>query len=45
LSYGNGLTNMRRRLIEIGGHCQIQSTPGSGTRVQFVVPVSMQNPG
>jgi signal transduction histidine kinase len=36
---GNGLPNMRRRLQEIGGQCQIQSAPGQGTKVRFVVPV------
>jgi len=36
---GNGLPNMRRRLQEIGGQCHIQSAPGQGTKVRFVVPV------
>jgi signal transduction histidine kinase/ligand-binding sensor domain-containing protein len=34
---GNGLTNMRLRLEKIGGRCEIQSTPGAGTEVRFVV--------
>jgi len=34
---GNGLENMRRRLAAIGGGCEIQSTPGAGTRVVFSV--------
>lgn len=34
---GNGLPNMRSRLKEIGGHCEITSS-GQGTRVQFAVP-------
>jgi len=33
----NGLENMRRRLQEIGGICEIQSEPGRGTRVIFTV--------
>jgi ligand-binding sensor domain-containing protein/signal transduction histidine kinase len=37
---GNGLKNMRRRLEKIGGRCEIQSSPGQGTLVKFVVPVS-----
>jgi signal transduction histidine kinase len=41
LSSGYGLVNMRRRLAEIGGRCEIQSTPGTGTRVAFVVPVKV----
>jgi signal transduction histidine kinase len=38
LSPGNGLRNMRRRLSEIGGRCEIQSAPGAGARVVFIVP-------
>lgn len=34
---GNGLANMRRRLEEIRGRCEIHSQPGAGTRVVFVV--------
>lgn len=44
LSSGNGLVNMRRRLSEIGGCCEIQSTPGSGTCVAFIVPVNVALP-
>jgi signal transduction histidine kinase len=44
LSSGYGLLNMRRRLAEIGGRCEIQSTPGTGTRVAFVVPVKVAMP-
>jgi len=44
LSSGYGLVNMRRRLGEIGGRCEIQSTPGAGTRVAFVVPVKVALP-
>jgi signal transduction histidine kinase/ligand-binding sensor domain-containing protein len=36
---GNGLGNMARRLSDIGGRCEIDSAPGRGTRVTFVVPV------
>ena len=38
---GNGLRNMRQRLEEIGGDCEIRSTPdnGCGTEVIFRVPV------
>lgn len=39
LASGNGLGNMHRRLADIGGHCEVQSTPGVGTRVKFVVSV------
>ena len=40
----DGLDNMRKRLAEIGGSCVIQSTPGSGTRVTFTVPLSDEPP-
>jgi signal transduction histidine kinase len=32
---GNGLTNIRRRLEDIGGSCVIESSPQTGTKVQF----------
>ena len=35
----NGLVNMRQRLQEIGGRCEIQSQRGQGTRVTFFLPV------
>ncbi|HEV2436311.1 MAG TPA: two-component regulator propeller domain-containing protein [Verrucomicrobiae bacterium] len=41
---GNGLRNMHRRLEKIGGRCEIQSAPGQGTEVQFIVPVSPDQP-
>ncbi len=34
---GNGLANMRQRLAEIGGRCEIESAPGKGTKVTFRV--------
>jgi signal transduction histidine kinase/ligand-binding sensor domain-containing protein len=36
---GHGLANMRGRLEEIGGHCEIQSQFGLGTCVRFMVPL------
>lgn len=36
--FGNGLINMRKRLEEIGGHCEIESRTGQGTTVTFTVP-------
>ncbi|HEY3915504.1 MAG TPA: two-component regulator propeller domain-containing protein, partial [Verrucomicrobiae bacterium] len=35
---GCGLINMRQRLTEIGGVCEIQSSPSAGTKVRFTVP-------
>jgi signal transduction histidine kinase len=40
---GNGLGNMRRRLEQIGGRCEIDSQTGRGTRIAFVV--SRGHPG
>ncbi|HLP75987.1 MAG TPA: two-component regulator propeller domain-containing protein, partial [Candidatus Paceibacterota bacterium] len=34
---GNGLINMRQRLEKIGGRCEIESPPGKGTTVRFIV--------
>ena len=34
-----GLTNMRRRMEEIGGRFQITNRPGGGTRVEFSAPL------
>jgi signal transduction histidine kinase/ligand-binding sensor domain-containing protein len=35
---GYGLTNMQRRVTEIGGRYEIQSAPGAGTRIKLDVP-------
>jgi signal transduction histidine kinase/ligand-binding sensor domain-containing protein len=35
---GCGLTNMRQRLADIGGRCEIQSVPGGGAKVRFTLP-------
>jgi signal transduction histidine kinase len=40
LASGNGLSNMRLRLEEVGGACRIRSTPGAGALIQFRVPPS-----
>ncbi|HXI73865.1 MAG TPA: two-component regulator propeller domain-containing protein [Verrucomicrobiae bacterium] len=34
---GNGLTNMRQRLLDIGGECLISSQPGQGTNVTLCI--------
>jgi signal transduction histidine kinase len=36
-SEGNGLSNIRRRLDDIGGRAEIISAPGNGTTVRLVV--------
>ena len=35
---GNGLSNMRRRLEDLGGRFELESAPGKGTTVRFVIP-------
>jgi signal transduction histidine kinase len=35
-SFGNGLENMTKRLAQIKGACEVQSSPGAGTRVRIV---------
>jgi ligand-binding sensor domain-containing protein/signal transduction histidine kinase len=39
IARGNGLMNMKRRLAEIGGVCEILSEPGCGTMVKFTMPL------
>jgi len=39
--HGHGLANMRLRLKKVGGQCEIQSAPGRGTEVEFVVAVTV----
>ncbi len=34
---GDGLSNMRKRLGEIGGSCRIESAPGTGTKIWFSI--------
>jgi len=36
----DGLRNMRERLQQLGGRCEIHSVPQSGTRVVFILPVT-----
>jgi len=35
----NGLTNMKERMNEFGGHCRITTSPGTGCQVEFQVPL------
>jgi signal transduction histidine kinase len=37
---GNGLANMRQRLADLGGDCQIDSAPGRGTTVSLTIKLS-----
>lgn len=39
---GNGLENMRERLVGVGGEARIESRPGQGTKVTFSVPINTE---
>jgi signal transduction histidine kinase/ligand-binding sensor domain-containing protein len=36
---GNGLVNLRTRLAQLNGRCEVHSEPGRGTSVRFLIPV------
>jgi len=36
---GNGLKNIQRRVNELGGHFDINSSPGKGTHCNFTIPL------
>ena len=38
-SSGHGLGNMKRRLEDMGGRCEVSSEPAGGTKVQFTIHV------
>ena len=44
-SSADGLRNLRHRLETIGGQCQIEATPGRGTRIRFVLPLNHAKAG
>ena len=37
-AFAEGLRNMRQRLAELGGRCELESRPGTGTKVNFELP-------
>ena len=39
---GFGLFNLHERFSYVGGHCEVQSEPGHGTRVMLVAPLKLQ---
>jgi signal transduction histidine kinase len=36
---GNGLTNMRERIADCGGHLAVESQPNQGTTIRMTVPL------
>lgn len=43
-THGHGLRNLHARMQELGGKCQVQSSPGQGTSVKLSVPLSQPSP-
>ncbi len=43
LNSGSGLGNLGKRLAAVGGHCSIQSLPGSGTSVSLTVYIQARS--
>ena len=41
---GNGLQNMRKRMVAVGGRMEIMTTPGHGTKLQFCVSIPAPPP-
>jgi signal transduction histidine kinase len=39
----SGLNNMRKRFNEIGGEFAVDSAPGRGTRIEFILPLAREN--
>jgi len=39
----DGMRNMSQRMVDIGGTCHVESTPGKGTTIRFVLPVEQLN--
>lgn len=37
---GNGIRNFHDRCASLGGSCHIESAPGRGTRVEFIIPLN-----
>ncbi len=44
LAGGHGLANMKKRLVRIGGSCEITSEKGAGTSVSLIVGFSSRTP-
>ena len=41
----HGMTNMRERLVEMGGSCRVISEPGNGCRIEFNIPLKRSRGG
>lgn len=42
---GNGLSNMKSRLAECGGETELQTAPGQGTTIKFLLPLPAEPRG
>jgi len=41
--FADGLHNLRQRMAEIGGECDVASAPGAGTKVQLIFPAGQND--
>jgi len=41
--FADGLRNLRQRMVEIGGECDVTSAPGTGTKVQLIFPAAQND--
>jgi len=41
--FADGLHNLRQRMADIGGECEVASTPGAGTKVRLMFPSGLED--
>ena len=41
IAAGSGLANLEKRLLAVGGRCEIHSRPGHGTRVEMTMAINL----
>jgi signal transduction histidine kinase len=41
--HGLGLTTMKNRIKKLGGELSVESSPGKGTRINFVLPLTRES--
>jgi signal transduction histidine kinase len=43
INLGNGLENMQRRILEVGGKITVTSAPNNGTSIKIICPKNKTN--
>ena len=38
-NYANGIKNMNKRIIEMGGKIELETAVGKGTKIEFEIPL------